>query len=55
VLAAAGDSLFHRPVISPDGRRVLAEAAPFAPVQTDPDSEFNATNHRHELWLFDIP
>ena len=55
VLAASDDTLFHRPAISPDGSSVVAEAAPFAPVHTGPDSEFTALNHRHDLWLFDLP
>ena len=55
VLAASADTLFHRPALSPDGKRVVAEAAPFAPVHVGPSSEFNAPNHRHDLWLFDLP
>jgi hypothetical protein len=55
VLAASADTLFHRPALSPDGGRVVAEAAPFAPVHVGPSSEFNAPNHRHDLWLFDLP
>jgi hypothetical protein len=46
--------LFRHPVISPDGSRVVVEVQPFAPVHADPDSEFNATNHRADLWLFDL-
>lgn len=55
VLAAAGDSLFHRPAIAPDGSRLVAEAAIFAPVHVGPATAFNATNHRHDLWLFTLP
>jgi Tol biopolymer transport system component len=48
-----GDSvLFRHPVISPDGSRVVVEVQPYAPVHTEPDSDFNATNHRADLWLF---
>ncbi|HEX6432646.1 MAG TPA: hypothetical protein VFZ87_00315, partial [Gemmatimonadales bacterium] len=44
--------LFRHPVISPDGRRLVVEAQPYAPVHSEPDSDFNATNHRADLWLF---
>jgi hypothetical protein len=48
-----GDTvLFRHPAISPDGTRVVVEVQPYAPVHTDPDSDFNATNHRADLWLF---
>jgi hypothetical protein len=46
--------LFRHPMISPDGSRVVVEVQPLAPVHADPDSEFNATNHRADLWLFDL-
>jgi hypothetical protein len=46
--------LFRHPMISPDGSRVAVEVQPFAPVHADPDSEFNATNHRADLWLFKL-
>jgi hypothetical protein len=46
--------LFRHPMISPDGSRVVVEVQPFAPVHADPDSEFNATNHRADLWLFEL-
>ncbi len=49
----AGDTvLFRHPAISPDGRRLVVEVQPYAPVHAEPDSEFNATNHRADLWLF---
>lgn len=54
-LAGGGERLFHRPVLSPDGSRVVAEGAPFAEVHSVPDSEFNAVNHRHDLWHFILP
>lgn len=50
-----GDVLFRRPVISPAGDRFVAEASPYAPVHAEPESEFNATNHRPDLWLFELP
>lgn len=48
------ETLFRRPALSPDGRSVVVEASPFAPVHVGPDSDFNATNHRPDLWLFDL-
>ena len=51
----AGDSvLFRHPVISPDGLRVVVEVQPSAPVHSEPESDFNATNHRADLWLFPL-
>lgn len=47
-------TLFRRPSISPDGRYVVVEASPYAPVHVGPDSDFNAPNHRPDLWLFDL-
>ena len=44
--------LFRHPAISPDGRHVVVEVQPHAPVHSEPDSDFNATNHRADLWLF---
>jgi len=46
--------LFRHPMISPDGTRVVVEVQPFAPVHADPDSDFNAPNHRADLWLFEL-
>jgi WD40 repeat protein len=51
---ATDSVLFRHPMISPDGSRVVAEVQPFAPVHPDPDSEFNAANHRADLWLFEL-
>jgi len=49
----SGDSvLFRHPVISPDGSHMVVEVQPFAPVHSEPDSDFNAPNHRADLWLF---
>jgi hypothetical protein len=51
-----GDTvLFRHPVFSPDRQRLVVEVSPFAPVHVGPDSDFNATNHRVDLWLFDLP
>ena len=47
-------TLFRRPALSPDGRFIVVEASPYAPVHVGPDSDFNATNHRPDLWLFDL-
>jgi hypothetical protein len=30
------------------------EVQPWAPVHAEPNSEFNATNHRADLWLFPL-
>jgi hypothetical protein len=46
--------LFRHPMISPDGTRVVVEVQPYAPVHADPVSDFNATNHRADLWLFEL-
>ncbi len=47
--------LFRHPVLSPDGHRVVVEVTPYAPVHVGPISDYNATNHRSDLWLFDLP
>jgi hypothetical protein len=50
-----GDSvLFRHPMISPDGTRVVVEVQPFASVHPEPESDFNAPNHRADLWLFKL-
>ena len=46
--------LFRHPVISPDGSRVVVEAQPFDTVHHQPVSDFNAPNHRADLWLFSL-
>ena len=51
---AYAETLFRRPAISPAGDRVVVEASPFAPPHITADSDFNATNHRPDLWLFDL-
>jgi len=53
-LFSSGTVLFRHPMISPDGSRVVVEVQPFAPVHADAESEFNATNHRADLWLFEL-
>ncbi|HXE56631.1 MAG TPA: hypothetical protein VNK43_01405 [Gemmatimonadales bacterium] len=47
--------LFRRPRLAPAGDRVVVEASPWAPVHVGPDSDYNATNHRVDLWLFEVP
>ena len=54
VVHSLPDVLFRRPALSPDGTALVVEAAPFAPVHVGPDSDYNATNHRPDLWLFDL-
>jgi hypothetical protein len=44
--------LFRHPMMSPGGTRVVVEVQPYAPVHPDPVSDFNAPNHRADLWLF---
>lgn len=53
-VVSRAETLFRRPTLSPDGRHIVVEASPFAPVHVGPSSEFNATNHRPDLWLFDL-
>jgi hypothetical protein len=53
-LFSADSVLFRHPMISPDGSRVVVEVQPFAPVHATVESEFNATNHRADLWLFEL-
>jgi hypothetical protein len=55
VVHSAEQTLFRRPALSPDGTALVVEASPFAPVHVGPVSDFNATNHRPDLWLFDLP
>ena len=51
---AYDETLFRRPALSPAGDRIVVEASPYAPVHITADSDFNATNHRPDLWLFDL-
>lgn len=48
-------TLFRRPAIAPGGARFVVEASPRVPVHVTPQSDFNAINHRPDLWLFDLP
>jgi hypothetical protein len=49
------DVLFRRPAIAPGGSRFVVEGSPRVPVHVTPQSDFNAINHRPDLWLFDLP
>jgi WD40 repeat protein len=44
--------LFRHPAISPDGSRIVVEAQPYDTVHHDIVSEYQAPNHRADLWLF---
>lgn len=44
--------LFRHPTISPDGSRVVVEVQPYDTVHHQAVSEYNAPNHRADLWLF---
>ncbi len=46
--------LFRHPEISPDGTRLVVEVQPFAFPVLDVFSDYNATNHRADLWLFSL-
>jgi hypothetical protein len=46
--------LFRHPEISPDGHRLVVEAQPFAQPTLTVLSDFNAPNHRADLWLFSL-
>lgn len=51
-----GDSVLYRhPQISPDGKYVVVEVQPWAPVHLGPQVDYTATNHRADLWLFEMP
>ena len=52
--ASSGGPLAGAVVTISDGRFIVVEASPFAPVHVGPDSDFNAPNHRPDLWLFDL-
>lgn len=55
VLMSSDSVLFRHPVFSPDGSRIIVEVQPYAEPHTAPDSGYNATNHRADLWLFTLP
>ena len=46
--------LFRHPAISPDGARVVVETQPYDTVHHEIVSEYNAPNHRADLWLFGL-
>jgi Tol biopolymer transport system component len=46
--------LFRHPAISPDGVRVVVETQPYDTVHHQRVSEYNAPNHRADLWLFGL-
>jgi Tol biopolymer transport system component len=48
---SSDETLFRRPALAPDGSRLVVEASPFAPVHVGPVSDYNAFNHRGDLWL----
>lgn len=48
------DVLFRRPALAPDGHSVMVEVSPYAPVHVGPNSEYNAANHRPDLWLLTL-
>jgi hypothetical protein len=47
------DRLFRRPVLSPDGRRMVAEG--FVAIITGPGGADTTLSPLADLWLFDIP
>ncbi|HEX6644172.1 MAG TPA: hypothetical protein VF037_05820 [Gemmatimonadales bacterium] len=47
-------TLFRRPALSPDGSRLVVEGSPDVPVHVGPQSDYNATNHRPDLWLIEL-
>lgn len=54
VTLSSDSVLFRHPAFSPDGRHLVVEVTPYAPAHTVPVSDFNATNHRADLWLFEV-
>ena len=46
--------LFRHPEISPDGKRLVVEVQPFAYPVLGPIKDYDATNHRADLWLFSL-
>lgn len=46
--------LFRHPELSPDGNRLVVEVQPFAYPVLQPLSDYNATNHRADLWLYAV-
>jgi len=54
VVHSLPNMLFRRPALSPDGTALVVEVSPAVPVHVGPQSDYNATNHRPDLWLFDL-
>jgi len=50
----APNTLFRHPEISPDGTLIVVERQPFALPVRQALSDYNATNHRADLWLFSV-
>jgi hypothetical protein len=46
--------LFRHPEISPDGRRLVVEVQPYALPVLGPQKDYDAINHRADLWLFSL-
>ncbi|HEU4570598.1 MAG TPA: hypothetical protein VFS07_08500 [Gemmatimonadales bacterium] len=44
--------LYRHPELSPDGKRLVVERQPFAEPPPGVLSDYNAMNHRADLWLF---
>lgn len=54
VYSRAPDWLFRHPEISPDGTLLVVEVQPFAYPVLGPEKDYDATNHRADLWLFSM-
>lgn len=46
--------LFRHPEISPDGKRLVVEVQPFAYPVLGATKDYDAINHRADLWLFSL-
>jgi hypothetical protein len=46
--------LFRHPEISPDGKLLVVEVQPFAYPVGGPEIDYDAINHRADLWLFSL-
>jgi hypothetical protein len=51
---ATDSVLFRHPMISPDGALIVVETQPYDTVHHQPVSDYNAPNHRADLWLFEF-
>ena len=47
-------TLFRHPELSPDGTRLVVEAQPFAYPRLEVNADYNALNHRADLWIFSL-